>query len=73
MNAVERQISATDREQELVLVERVEPDVRDLDHAEPRQDRVQVARLGEDRRPDDPGREVGDREWEQEDVEEEPA
>ena len=37
------------------------------------EDRVQVAALGEDRRPHDPGREVGDRERQQEDVEEEPA
>ena len=62
-----------DAQDELRLRGRVEEDDRLVDHAESLEDGVEVAELGEDRRPGDTRGEVGDREREQEDVEEDPA
>ena len=73
MNVVERQISAAATQRtSCVLRGRVEEDEGLIDHPDAFEDRVQIAPLREDRRPGDAGREIRDREREQEDVEEDP-
>ena len=71
MNVVDRQISARDGDRRAASRRRVEEDERLVEHAHALEDRVQVAVLGEDRRPREAGREIRDRERQDEDVEEE--
>ena len=72
MNVVERQISAAATQRTSCVWEVGSRKMKGWSMTRPFEDRVELATLREDRRPGDPGREVRDREREQEDVEEDP-
>ncbi len=74
MNVVERQISAAATAMTSCVFEVGSRKMNGcVEHADAFEDGVEVAELGEDRRPGDPGCEIRDREREQEDVEEDAA